>query len=537
MRHAEGYNGVVASGHPDVSRAGVEVLEMGGNAVDAAVASAFVSFHAEPLLTSPAGAGFAVAVVDGRPISTDFFATAPGLGMSEAPRRPQDGSFFGVDVDFGSATQTFHIGAGSVAVPCAAPGLLALHERAGRLPRSEVLGPALRACQQGTAHTPMSAVAVKLLAPIVASTPSMQATFLDATGRPLPIGATYRNPDLEHLVHACIAQGSEVFAQGPMHEAILATSAHCGGLLTAEDLRSYRIGEGAPVRARCADAELLLAAPPSAGGMWVGYAMALLDGFPKPRFASADHVLLLQAAFDVAEAERVAVVGDQTPSRAHAWSMLQADAVRSGRRRVRELVQQRERLVTTRTDNEHGSTTHVSVVDGQGNACAITVSNGESSGVVVDGTGIFLNNFLGEDDINPLGFHRFAPGARMGSAMVPLIARRPDGTVLAIGSGGSNRIRTAVTQVVRGVLTHGLGLMESVDADRVHVRPESLLFEAAGTLGHLAGGFAKKTGAAVFSSHNMYFGGTHAVLRHPDGRCEGVGDARRSGVAMAADVR
>jgi gamma-glutamyltranspeptidase/glutathione hydrolase len=525
-----GRNGAVASGHPEVSKSAIAVLRAGGNAVDAAVAAAFTSFHAEPLLTSPGGGGFAVAVVDGEAISVDFFATAPGLGATTAPWMPLEGSFFPVRVDFGAATQEFHIGSGSVAVPSAANGLLTLQEERGLLGRAEVLEPARQACLRGTLHNVVGVFAVRLLWPIINSTDALRSTFVDASGVPLALGDTYRNPELLRFIDACLERGPSVFSHGDVAQAIAACMAERGGPLTHADLASYATHTGVPVRGRCRDAELLLAAPPSVGGMWMAYAMALLEGLPLPAPASAQDIQLLATVFAVAERARVEVVGDATPTRDHAWELLDSKRVVWGRDEVLRRLDAGEFAPPDTLDNLHGSTTHLSVVDRWGNACSVTVSNGEGSGLVLPGFGVFLNNFLGEADINPLGFHRFAPGARLGSAMCPMLARTPDGTVMATGSGGSNRIRTALTQVTRNRIRHGMTLPQAVGADRVHVLPSGLLLEAQTTQRSVVRQFPN---ASTFEQQSMYFGGTHTVIRHPDGLCEAVGDPRRAGCALA----
>ncbi len=530
MTAVTGRNGAVASGHPAVSEAAIDVLRGGGNAVDAAVAAAFTSFHAEPLLTSPAGGGFAVAVVDGEPLSVDFFATAPGLGGPKTPWTPPEGSFFPVDVDFGKAVQEFHIGPGSIAVPSAANGLLTLQEQWGRLGRTEVLEPARQACLFGTRHNRIGVTSVHLLWPIVDSTDALRRTFVEATGEPLALGSTYRNPDLLRFMDACVERGALVFCEGEVAEAIVACMSEHDGPLSLADLAAYTVQMGAPVRGRCSDAELLLAAPPTVGGMWLAYAMALLEGLEVPEPGSARDVQLLATVFAVTERALGEIVGAATPSRGHAWELLDSERVVWGRNEVERRLITGEFGPPDALDNLHGSTTHVSVVDRWGNACSVTVSNGESSGLVVPGFGVFLNNFLGEADINPLGFHRFAPGVRLGSAMCPMLARTPDGAVMATGSGGSSRIRSALTQVTRNRIRHGMDLPQAVAADRVHVSRTGLLLEAETTLRDVAHRFPQAT---TFESQSMYFGGAHTVIRHADGLCEAVGDSRRTGCALA----
>lgn len=529
-----GRGGVVASGHPAVSAAGIEILARGGNAVDAAVGAFFTSFHAEPLLGSPAGAGFLVARVDGQPAAWDFFANAPGLGRGEAPYTPGPGAFFCTEVDFGSATQEFHVGPGSVAVPGALAGLCVAQREAGRLSLSEVLGPARRACAEGTATLGMGAFAVQLLAPIVRSDPPFERYFQGPSGALLVEGEPFHNPDLGRFYDALATAGSEaVLYDGALTGPLVAEVQGRGGGLTREDLRAYRVRREDPVQVALGDGTRLLLCPPaSSGGMLLAYGAALLDGLPAPALGSCEDVLLLRAVMAETLHARAEVLGGDTPRPAHADRLLAPATLAAGRARVRTLLDRGPGPLPPEPSEPLGSTTHVSVIDRDGNACAVTVSNGECSGLVLPGHGVFLNNFLGEADLNPHGFHRWPPGTRLGSSMTPLLALRPDGTVLAVGSGGSNRIRSALLQVVRNLAVHGLPAEDAVCADRLHYEDHRLYAEAADRYAESTAALeAEGLDLARFHGHNMFFGGAHLALRRPDGTVTGVGDPRRSGAA------
>jgi gamma-glutamyltranspeptidase/glutathione hydrolase len=180
-------------------------------------------------------------------------------------------------------------------------------------------------------------------------------------------------------------------------------------------------------------------------------------------------------------------------------------------------------------------TTHVSVIDAAGNAAAATVSNGEGCGEIVPGTGMMLNNMLGEDDVNPAGPHAWPPGQRLASMMSPTAIVRDDGSLLVCGSGGSKRIRTAVLQVVSNLLDFDLPLAHAIAAPRLHVEGDHVSFEA----GLHADAVAALT--QLFPDHtawpepNMFFGGVHSVLRSPEGRLTGCGDPRRDGLCLGGE--
>ena len=182
-------------------------------------------------------------------------------------------------------------------------------------------------------------------------------------------------------------------------------------------------------------------------------------------------------------------------------------------------------------------TTHISVADSQGNLASLTVSNGEGCSYVLPGTGIMLNNMLGEEDLNPGGFHQWKEGCRLASMMSPAVAERADGTRLALGSGGSNRIRSAITQVLNNLLDFELSLEKALSAPRIHLENNMLSFEE---------GFSKKAMQALKASapkthewvgKNLFFGGVHIVTASQDGHFDGAGDPRRGGAVAFANSR
>ena len=176
-----------------------------------------------------------------------------------------------------------------------------------------------------------------------------------------------------------------------------------------------------------------------------------------------------------------------------------------------------------------GSTTHIAVMDRDGWACSVTCSNGSCSGVVVPGTGVHLNNMLGEQDLNPLGFHQHPPGRRMPSMMAPTVVLRDGSAELVLGSAGSNRIRSAILLTISRVLDEGLRAGEAVCAPRVHFEDGVVYAEPGIDTAAL-----ESAGRAIarFRERNLFFGGVQAVERDQGGRFWGGGDPRRGGAAV-----
>jgi gamma-glutamyltranspeptidase/glutathione hydrolase len=179
-----------------------------------------------------------------------------------------------------------------------------------------------------------------------------------------------------------------------------------------------------------------------------------------------------------------------------------------------------------------GSTTHISALDPDGRACSVTCTNGEGSGIWIPGTGIHVNNIMGEEDLNPLGFHRFPPGRRMPSMMAPTIVQGANGVELVLGSAGSNRIRSAILQTIVGVIDRGLTAREAVEAPRLHSENDVVYTEPG-----IDDDLLRQAGRTVnpFRAVNVFFGGVQAVERDPaTGKLTGAGDPRRGGAVVAA---
>ncbi len=490
--------GVVAAGHPESAAAGAAVLRAGGNAVDAAVAAVLTSFVAEPLLSGLGSGGYLlVAPPGGEAVLLDFFVETPGRGHDPADRAP----LRAVTVDFGDATQVFHVGAASCGTYGTPAGLAAAVAEFGRAPLSELAAPAVRLARRGVRVTPMQAYLYALLTEINAASAAGRARHLPG-GRPPTTGDVVTDPELADALERFGAEGAAPFYTGDVAAAVVAEVRAQGGLLGAADLAAYEVLRRAPLHVPYRDAVVCTNPPPSAGGTLVGRALAELDHVPGP-----PEVAALIGAMAAAESERtpefLAGLGENGYAAA----------------------------------NRLGSTTHVSVLDADGWACAVTTSNGEGSGVVVPGTGVHLNNVLGEEDLSPLGFHTRPPGHRLPSMMAPTVvldSQNPGrgAARLVVGSAGSNRIRSALLQVIVNVVDRGLAAQDAVDAPRVHYTPDGLFAEPGIPAAGLA---AAGLPVTLFRGTNLYFGGCQAVACDPvTGVLTGGADPRRGGgVAIA----
>jgi len=481
--------GVVAAGHPLSARAGAEALRRGGNAVDGALAALLTSFVAEPLLTGLGAGGYMLVAGAGRrPVLLDFFVAAP--------RQRPTADLEAVEVSFGDAVQIFHVGPASCAVYGVPAGIELASRRFGHLPLADHCERAAQLAEAGVPLNKSQAYVVAILDDLLRSSPEAAARWAPE-GRLLGEGDRFRDEELAASLRLLGREGSDPFYRGELAQRVARFVRSRGGALDLDDLARYKPLSRAPLAVDYRGRRILTNPPPAAGGILLAYALTVLA----KRGGRPDAEGLIEA-MAAAQAKR-----DQ--------SFLRGLRQRGfAKRFLAELA-------------NPGSTTHVAAIDGEGLACSLTTTNGEGSAVVVPGTGIHINNILGEADLNPDGFHRHPPGARLPSMMAPTVVVGEQGVELALGSAGSNRIRSAIMQTLVNVLDLGMGVQEAVLAPRIHLEAGVLYHEPGAQLGGWRGE------VVGFRARNLFFGGVQVVARN-GGLVEGAGDPRRGGDAAAA---
>ena len=487
--------GVIAAGHPLSAQAGADAMRSGGNAVDCALAAMLTSYACEPLLTSLGAGGYMLVVEPGKePVLLDFFVEAPGRGADPGGLA----ALVPVSVSFGDAIQVFSIGPASVGTYGMPAGVCEASSRFGRIPLAELVRPAAKLARDGVELNGPQAYVIEILAGIVTSTPECAALFAP-DGRVVRAGDVVRQPELADALERLGAEGAAPFFSGDVAAAIVDWLAARGGMVTAADLAAYEVVSRTPIRVSYRGREVVTNPPPSAGGILLAHALALLDGT-----LETPEVTQIVDTMERTQSER-------TPEFLDGLSDPEF---------VKRFLALRSPL---------GSTTHVAVLDREGWACSVTCSNGSCSGVVVPGTGVHLNNMLGEQDLNPLGFHRHPPGRRMPSMMSPTAVIRDGAPELVLGSAGSNRIRSAILQTIIRVIDDGLEAGDAVRAPRVHFE-DGIVYAEPG----IDTCALERAGRAIgaFRELNMFFGGVQAVAREENGRFSGGGDPRRGGAAL-----
>jgi gamma-glutamyltranspeptidase/glutathione hydrolase len=508
--------GAVAAGHPLTAEAAARILSEGGNAVDACVAAGFASWAVESPLAGPGGGGFMLVHRAGRRSARlyDFFVAAPGLGRS----RRSVAAIEDVDVDFdGATTQVFRIGSASVAVPGATAGFEAAHHEHGSLPWSRLLEPAIELARGGFELTAAQEYLHVLLDSILRHTGEGRRVY-----RPPAAGQRVRLPDLAQSLEAIAAAGAAALYSGELARAILRHLRETGGAVTRADLEAYRVIVRRPVVAAFRRHEFVSNPPPSSGGLLIAYGLRLLDRL-RPLDASADGIAqLVEVAHEQARARIDNSFGRDLYRGGLARRLLAEESVTAAVRRVRRRLQPPAEAAAP------GGTTHVSVVDAAGNAASLSQSLGSGSGVIVPGTGVHLNNMLGEHDLVPEGAGA-RPGRRLTSMMAPSLVLRDGRPRLVVGSAGSARLRGAILQVVVNVLDRGLGVAAAIEAPRVHAEGPHVHVESGRPAYDLDRLEAAGYEVVAWRQRNLFFGGVSAVEVRQDGTLAAAGDPRRGG--------
>lgn len=494
--------GIVASGHEQTTNAAFEILEAGGNAFDAAIAAGFAATVAEPTLASLGGGGFQLArTADGQAILFDFFVDTPGIGLNSKHLHPH---FEVVTVVFPGSTQDFSVGYGSIAVPGALKGLLHIQQKLGCLPLKEVITPAIELARHGVLLNNNQSTILEMLHPIMTLLPGGKSIF-EPKGKFLQEGDLYKNTDMADFVETLPKSGDREFYLGNLAQRISKDCAEKDGLITEKDLANYKVFEREPLEIKYRNCRLLTNPLPAFGGTILSYLLRLLEinSLEKISFGSLQHLSLISTIFE--EAERY-----------------KTDNLNNGDRITGEISPgSYERIRTA-----FGGTTHINVYDGAGNIACMTMTNGEGSGYVLPGTGIMLNNMMGEDDLHLDGFHASPPGIRIASMMTPSILFENNQAQLIIGSGGSKRIKSAMLQVLSNFVDFDMSIRDAVEAPRIHWDGSLVQTEPGFTEGVIKD-LCKKWNVNEWLVKDVYFGGVHAISTK--GEC--IGDARRGGSA------
>lgn len=469
-----GRQGMVVTANVQASQAGLDMLRRGGNAVDAAVAASFAISVTRPQSTGIGGGGFLLLYLaqEKTALAFDFRERAPLKATRDMFLR--DGKV----VPGLSRTGPLAVG-----VPGLVAGLVEVHEKYGRLPLSEVMGPAISLAEDGFPVYPFLARALAYREELLGSSAATRAVYFRQE-RILAEGELLVQTDLANTLRTIAAEGRDAVYRGPIAAAIVAEMETRGGLLTAADLENYTVLARTPLATSFQNARIYSMPPPSSGGVLMIQMLKVLSGFPVQKFGfqtpTATHVLAetLRLAFR----DRARYLGDPNFVDVPV-EMLISDDYSSTLRATIDLAKASPSrdIPEVPAKIESTSTTHLSVIDAAGNAVSTTqtVNLFFGSGVLVPGTGILLNNEMDDFDAQPHEPNAFgllgktdanaiAPGKTPLSSMSPTIVTRGGRVYLVVGGPGGSRIISSVLQVLLGVLAYEQSLPQAMFAPRIH---------------------------------------------------------------------
>ena len=520
-----GRRGIVTSSEEQATRAGVSMLEHGGNAVDAAVATAFALAVTHPSAGNLGGGGFMLVRPAGAGKQTtaiDFRETAPAALTRASFDRMQ----------LGGAK-----GGAAVGVPGSVAGLLLAHERFGKLPRSEVLAPAVSLAQQGMLLGRRQAELLAASFAGLKSDKTLAKRFGDAHG-PKPQGSRIVQPELAAALRRVQEAGAAGFYAGPTADALTRAP---GSRISLADLEHYRPVIRTPLRSRYQGLGIETMPPPSAGGVAVTEMLGMLELLKAREAHGAEEMHLFLEACRRAQAERRFGVSDPDslePAAEQAallrFSSPQALLERAPIERERATPSAKLAPLYPGASHESEQTTHLGVVDADGMVVSLTTTLSASFGakLTAPGTGIVLNNSVAS--FSSTGPNQPAPGRRTASSMAPTLVLDGEQVVLVLGTPGGDTIPSTIVQVLRNVVDHGLALDQAVAAPRIHqgFLPDRARFESRRPLEPALVAALKALGHDLTGSH-LAMGDSNDLLLDEQ-QAYGVADPRGNGLAAAA---
>ena len=476
-RAAFGSHGMVASDHELASQAGVEMLQRGGNAIDAAVATAFAVCVLSPSSCGIGGGGLMLIYLarSRRTVALDYRETAPAQATRD------------MFVRAGQAVPELSRSGGlAVATPGEVAGLAAALQRYGTLPLRTVVAPAIHFARDGFSVSPHLAQEIAATREALARQPLLARNFLRADGAPLSVGDTVRQPELAQTLDTIAAIGAQTFYHGAIAEQIASSVAAAGGILSTADLAEFRPTWRRPLHAQFSDATVLAMPPPSSGGGVILEILGIVhdDDLPALGYDSPTYFHLLAEAMAHGFADRAHLYGDSDFVDVPLLQLLAPNNLAALRARISatrtfDTSSYGSRLGGPTALADHG-TSHLSVMDADGNAvaCTTTINTAFGSMVVAGDTGIILNNEMDDFSAQPgvanvyglvgAEANAVAPRKRPLSSMSPTIVTRHDRAVLALGGSGGPLIISATLQVLLNSMKFDLPATAAVAAPRIH---------------------------------------------------------------------
>ncbi|EKN3595147.1 gamma-glutamyltransferase [Yersinia enterocolitica] len=484
----EAKNGMVVTSQHLASQVGTDILKMGGNAVDAAVAVGYAQAVVNPCCGNIGGGGFmTIHLADGTDTFINFRETAPAAAsadmyLDKEGKVTKDASLYG------------YLAAG---VPGTVLGMDSAQKKYGKLTRQQVMAPAIKLAREGFVLTRADTDILDTTVKRFRQDPESARIFLRKNGEALQPGDRLIQTDLADTLTAISEKGPDAFYQGKIPQAVEAAAKKGGGILTAADFANYKITETAPITCSYRGYKFVSSPPPSSGGVTLCETLNVLEGYDLKSmgFNSAAYIHTLTEAMRHAYMDRNTFLGDPEFVKNPIDRLLSKSYAADIRKQiVANKATPSVEVQPGMQPHEKPETTHYSIVDHDGNAVSTTYTvNGRFGAVVIaPGTGFFLNDEMddftvkvGEQNLYGLvqgATNSIAPGKRPLSSMSPTLVTKDGKTFMVLGSPGGSRIITITLQTALNVIDHGMAPQEAVDAPRIHHQwlPDEVYYEQRG---------------------------------------------------------
>jgi len=548
-RDATGKEAAVSSTSWYASKAGLDVLKEGGNAVDAAIAVAYTLGVVEPFTSGIGGGGFMV-IYDNETKQTntiDFREKAPAaatatMWLDEAGElkyyTDASGKTFA-----GAYSKLNRLGGMAVAVPGAVAGLEAAYTEygSGNFTMAQLLEDAIGYAKNGYVVTPTMETSTNDEYVEISGMPDISAYYLDEFGLAPEVGSTITNEDLAKTLELIAEGGSEVFYKGEIADAIVDAVTAVGGVMTKDDFAAYSPVLSSAISSSYKDYKIYTLAPSSSGGTHLLEILNILENFDMASYGVNDtyYLHLIAEATKIAFADREVFMADTAFADVPVEQLISKEYAAT---RAAEIVDGNGSYdAGVLGVDEHSSTTSFSVMDKDGNmvACTVTIGDFYGSKVAVPGYGIILNDEMYDFDTDPESVNCVEGGKRPLSSMSPAVVLYPDGTpFMTIGTPGATRIFTVIAQVIERMIDYDMDVQEAIETARIYNNTSATLAYEPGCKNPISDEtLAKLTEAGYTLSekkeYDLYFGGVQAIAKLKDGTVRGGADPRRTGKALA----
>jgi gamma-glutamyltranspeptidase/glutathione hydrolase len=525
----EAKNGMVAAAHPLASQVGVEILKKGGNAVDAAVATAFALGVVEPNASGLGGGGFIlVYTARTKAVSAiDYREMAPLKATPDMYKMTPDGKVVDKETEVGHK---------AVAIPGTLAGLTLALKQHGTMSLKDVMAPAIRIAEEGYTVSKTLNAMMKDNFDKLSKYPAAAAIYLKG-GLPYEVGDKLALKDLAKSYRLIAEKGPDVFYKGEIADAI-EKEMQGKGLITKADLAAYKPAVRTPVRGSYRGYEIISMAPPSSGGTHVIEILNILEGYNMTRlgFQTPESLHVMAEAMKRAFADRAKFMADTDFVKVPIAGLISKGYAAELRKGISlDTVGTKIPAGNPLPFVGSGGTSHLSVIDRQGNIVALTqtINYFFGSGVLVPGTGIMLNNEMDDFNPQPGTSNSVEPKKRPLSSMTPTIMLKDGKPFMSLGSPGATRIISALTQIIVNVVDFRMNVQDAIEAPRIHCMTGDIFMESRipkATQDALA---AKGHKLNLRGEMDLYFGGAQAVMiDRTSGMLKGAGDPRRDGVAV-----